>query len=76
MGFMIPLPAVLQIKKWIPAGHLAQVAMQPVMENDDVLNIFKKSADEYIYGVKDIDSVAKKLYREMSVYNTKEDDSK
>lgn len=50
--------------------------MQPVMENDDVLNIFKKSADKYIYEVKDIDSVAKKLYREMSVYNTKEDDSK
>ena len=29
-----------------------------------------------IYGVKDIDFVAKKLYREMSVYNTKENDSK
>lgn len=50
--------------------------LQPVMENDDVLNIFKKNADEYIYGVKDIDFVAKKLYREMSVYNTKENDSK
>ena len=50
--------------------------LQPVMENDDVLNIFKKNADKYIYGVKDIDFVAKKLYREMCVYNTKEDDSK
>ena len=50
--------------------------LQPVMENDDVLNIFKKNADEYIYGVKDINTVAKKLYREMSAYNTKRDDNK
>lgn len=50
--------------------------LQPAMEDDDLLDVFKKNADEFIYGVKDIDTVAKKLYREMSAYNTKEDDSK
>lgn len=36
--------------------------MIPIMESEDVLNVFKENADAYIYQIEDKDETAKKIY--------------
>ena len=38
--------------------------LPPIMEDSDIIDTFKKIADEYIYGVADLDTTANKMYEE------------